>query len=228
MHSWDQILIHPRYTPRILNAQLCKLCLMKSIVDIKSNAVGSDKISPTLIKLILPHIARYITHIYNTILNSSEFPTLWKIAKVIPIPKVENLIGPCDFRPKSILSYLSKGFERIVASKLQSHIASNQLQTTWQSGFRSSRSTTTPLLDVVETLRHSLDNRDLGILTLLDFSKAFDTVDHDILLHKLKRTSKCNLVQSNFYLLTLPYLPQHIHNVQCDIYEKACLPRYLA
>lgn len=158
---------------------------LKALIGIKSNAIGHDNIPPRFIKLLLPHIVQYITHIYNTILTSSCFPSIWKIAKVIPIPKITNPKTAGDFRPISILSYLSKGLERLIADQVQNHLTCNRLMTIWQSGFRSNRSTLTPLLDVSETLRTSLDKGDMGILILLDFSKAFDTVNHDILLHKL-------------------------------------------
>lgn len=158
---------------------------LRALTGIKSNAIGTDNIPPRFIKLILPYILPYITHLYNTVLTSSNFPASWKSAKVIPIPKVSNPKGPNDYRPISILSYLSKGLERIIADQLQQHFAQNHLITTWQSGFRSYRSTNTPLLDVTETLRQSLDQNNIGVMVLLDFSKAFDTVSHSILLHKL-------------------------------------------
>lgn len=157
----------------------------RALIGIKSNAIGTDNIPPRFLKLILPHLLPYITHIYNSVLTSSIFPASWKTAKVIPIPKISNPKGPNDYRPISILSYLSKGLERIIAEQLQQHFAHNNLLSTWQSGFRSCRGTTTPLLDVTETLRQSLDNNNIGIMVLLDFSKAFDTVNHNILLHKL-------------------------------------------
>lgn len=184
-------------------SNVTSLTVMRALTGIKSNAIGNDQIPPRFIKLILPHILSYLTHIFNTILTSSKFPASWTVAKVIPIPKTKNPRTAGDYRPISILSYTSKAFERIVADQMQSYISSNNLMTTWQSGFRPNRSTVTPLLDVTEMLRQSLDHKEIGILALLDFSKAFDTVNHSILLRKLMSQfnfSSCTIRLLNSYL----------------------------
>lgn len=157
----------------------------KAIMSVKSNAIGDDGMSPRFLKIILPHILCYINHIFNTILTTSIYPSSWKCARVIPIPKVREPKSPADFRPISILPFLSKAFERLVKTQMSAHLETNRLLSTHQSGFRSGRSTTTALLDITENIRADIDARRISIVVLLDFSKAFDTVNHTFLLRKL-------------------------------------------
>lgn len=73
-----------------------------AIESVKSNAIGNDGICPKFLRIILPHIAYYVHHIFNTILTTSIFPDAWKCAKVIPIPKKSAPSSTADFRPISI------------------------------------------------------------------------------------------------------------------------------
>lgn len=170
--------------------------VMESIFAIKSNAIGTDELCPIFIKFVLPKLLTYITYLLNSIITQSTFPRQWKLAKIIPIPKSNN-----DFRPIAILPFLSKVLERLLNSQISSFLEKEKLLTENQSGFRKKRSCTTTLIDVVEDLRKSQDENMTSFLVLLDHSKAFDTVNHDILLSKLRRffyftDTACNLISS--------------------------------
>lgn len=149
--------------------------------SIKSNAIGTDGIDPRFLKILLPDCLPYITHIFNTILLKSYYPKDWKYARIIPIPKDDK-----TYRPISILPYLSKVFEKIINTEIASFIDRNSLLNCMQSGFRSNHSCTTALLKVSEDLRANLDNNMISFLVLLDHSKAFDSVDHNMLCLKLQ------------------------------------------
>lgn len=149
---------------------------------IKSNAVGLDGIQPRFMKLILPFIIHHIIHLFNTIVTTSTFPKGWKYAKIIAVPKTDK-----EFRPIAILPYLSKVFERLLHKQISKHIYNNNLLTDRQSGFRPQHSCTTALTDVVEKIRSDLDNNRITFLVLLDHSKAFDTVEHNVLSLKLAK-----------------------------------------
>jgi len=151
-----------------------------SFMKITSNATGFDNIEPRFFKLLLPSLLPYICHIFNTIIMTSVFPKNWKLAKVIPIAKSNG-----DFRPISVLSYLSKAFEQLLSSQIQTFIDFNSLLDNKQSGFRKNRSCTTSIIDVTEEIRINQDKKFVTFLLLLDFSKAFDTIDHHILCSKL-------------------------------------------
>lgn len=136
-----------------------------------------------LIDVILP----ILTHIINFSLESEVFPTSWRKAFIIPLPKINNPSSLNHFRPISILPFLSKILEAVVHKQLSSHIFSNNLLSNFQSGFRPGHSTATALLKVTEDVREGMESSKVTLLVLIDFSNAFNMVDHDILLALLSR-----------------------------------------
>lgn len=159
--------------------------VLQSLLSIKSNSIGLDNISPKFIKLILHLILPQITFLFNSVLTQSCFPSAWKFAKVVPVPKKSSPISISDFRPISILPYLSKALEKIMKNQICEYIHSHNIISEFQSAYRPKHSTTTALLKVTGDIRKNIDCRNLTILVLLDFSKAFDSVDFDILSQKL-------------------------------------------
>ena len=156
----------------------------KLINALKSNSTGSDGINAKQLKLLLHAALPSITHIINCSLTTGCFPDSWKIALIHPIAKSDCPENINDYRPISILPTLSKILEKIVVKQMHDFLSKEGKLNPLQSGFRQHLSTQTALLKVTEDLRKSLDSGDVAILTLLDFSKAFDSVDHDILLAK--------------------------------------------
>lgn len=154
--------------------------------NIKSNAFGSDCLSPIMLKYCLPCISPYVTHIINTCLERGVFPSAWKQALVQPIPKVNNPASLSDLRPISILPVLSKILEKIIYKQLYAYVDENNILPECQSGFRKSHSTTSALLNVTDNIIRACDEKKITALVLLDFSKAFDTVNHELLCAKLK------------------------------------------
>lgn len=154
--------------------------VLTSLLSIKSNSVGSDGINPRFLKILLPSLLPFITFIFNKILTTSQFPSKWKIAKIVPIPKTGS-----EYRPIAILPFLSKAFERILHNQITSFLHGNGMLTDRQSGFRKNHSCISALVDVTEEIRREVDKGKTAFLILLDHSKAFDTVDHSILCYKL-------------------------------------------
>jgi len=151
-----------------------------SILSIKSNATGSDNFNPRFLKLILPVILPVITDIFNAVLTQSVYPQSWKKARVIPIPKTNS-----DFRPIAILPFLSKALEKLMAEQITNFLTENSLLAEEQSGFRAKRSCNTALINVCEDIRMEIDDNKITFLTLLDHTKAFDSLEPDILCGKL-------------------------------------------
>ena len=167
---------------RQINVNIAEAAIKK----IKSPAEGVDKISITLLCKILPFVIHPLTDIFNTSLRTGIFPSMWKLAHVKPIPKTQSPVAASDFRPISILPAVSKALEHIVHFQISSYVKASNLLDPFQSGFRSNHSTCTSLLKVTGDISEAMDNRLVTLLVLLDFSKAFQTVDHDILLAKLR------------------------------------------
>lgn len=153
-----------------------------AIHSMKSNAIGLDEVSLKFVKIILPGILNVITYLFNRCLAENYFPTLWKRAKVIPVPKK----GGKEFRPISILPCLSKVLEKLMYSQIINHLRINKLHNKFQSGFREFHSCESAILEVSEVIRNAMDKNEAVILVLIDFSKAFDTIIHNLLVDKLK------------------------------------------
>ncbi|CAG9114816.1 unnamed protein product [Plutella xylostella] len=117
---------------------------------------------------------------------AGQFPNLWLKAYVLPLPKVPAPTAPNEYRPISILPFLSKILESIVHRQLTMFLSNGGLLNPFQSGFRSGHSTTTALLKVTEDIRCAMEDRRVTVLVLVDFSNAFNAVDHDLLLAVLR------------------------------------------
>ena len=154
-------------------------------VDV-SKATGTDNIGARLLKLAAPCIANDITFICNNSINSSCFPDKWKEAKVSPLHKSGPLEEINNYRPISVLPVLSKVLERHVSDSLTAYLNENDLLHKTQSGFRSHHSCETALNFMTDSWLNAIDKGEMIGVVLVDFRKAFDLVDHNILLNKLK------------------------------------------
>lgn len=187
--------------------------VQNAIRSTKSNAIGLDGISPKFLKLILPILLPYITHIVNACIYSSQFPEYWKAARIIPIPKKSNPSSPSEFRPISLLPFLAKIFEKLICNQIQNYLDASNMISKWQSGFRNKHSCESAVIKVTSDMRKALDCDKICIMVLLDFSKAFDCIDHTILLEKLRN----NFYFSNTALkLILNYLKNRVQVVETE------------
>lgn len=155
------------------------------IRNITTNAQGVDGITLDMILLTLPRTLGVITAIANKSIQTGVFPEIWKEAIVKPLPKTTCPKELKDLRPISILPFLSKIIEKIVCIQLSEYLHTNNILPHKQSGFRKGRSTATALLDVVDDILTGQDLGEGSILVLLDYSRAFDTINTTVLLSKL-------------------------------------------
>ena len=157
---------------------ISKMCNKKSS--------GLDEISPKMLKLSLPYILESLTYIYNISIEGNVFPTALKEAKVIPLPKSKDFSQISNFRPISLLSVLSKPLEKHVHKHLLEYLERRKLIHSLQSGFRQKHSCHTAVTRLVDTWLSAINDNHLTGAVFLDFKKAFDLVDHNILMTKLK------------------------------------------
>ncbi|XP_020295078.1 uncharacterized protein LOC109860420 [Pseudomyrmex gracilis] len=155
--------------------------------NIKSNATGSDGISVKIIKFILPYIMPIIEHIYNFSLSHGYFPECWKRSVICPVPKIKDPTMPKHYRPIAILPTLSKALERIVCDQVRDYLEENDLWDQFQFAYKKGHSTETSVIRILDDVRWAADKRMVTIAVLFDFSKAFDRVQHWILLQKLTK-----------------------------------------
>ena len=148
-------------------------------------AMGPEKIPVHLLKLALPYIVEPLTYIYNLSIKQNVFPSSLKVAKVVPLPKSKDKSDPNNFRPISLLPILTKPIEKHIQKHLLNFMETNTLFHKFQSGFRKNHSCHTSLTTLIDTWLSAINNEKLTGAVFLDFRKAFDLVDHSILLKKL-------------------------------------------
>ena len=146
---------------------------------------GLDNIPNKLLKMAAQIVSQSLTHIFNKSLCTGSFPNDWKLARVIPIHKNGAKYDLNNYRPISIISAVAKVFERIIHDQFYHYLTNHNLLTKCQSGFRASHSTVTALLETTNKWSVNIDNGLLNGVVFIDLKKAFDTIDHKILLQKL-------------------------------------------
>lgn len=169
----------------IATIEECKVFHLLSKIDTKK-ATGMDQIPSNLLKIAAPVISKSLTVMFNKSVTTSTFPDDWKLARVTAIHKKEAKDDMNNYRPISVLSCISKVFERIIYDQLYTYLNDNNLISANQSGFRPFYSTSTALLDATLDWLKTMDQGNLSAVIFLDLAKAFDTVNHDILIHKLR------------------------------------------
>ena len=150
-----------------------------------SKSSGPNSIPIKILKLVCKEISYPLTELVNLSFSTGQFPSALKLSKVIPIFKKGSPLETSNYRPISLLSNIDKIFEKLMYSRVSSFLEANNVIYSRQFGFRKSYSTTHALISIVERLRRCLDDGNVAIGVFVDLQKAFDTVDHGILCHKL-------------------------------------------
>ena len=148
-------------------------------------APGYDQIKSFVVKRVIHIICIPLCSIFNMCFETGQVPKELKLAKVIPIHKK----GPADvfsnYRPISLLPLFSKIFEKCMYVRLQSHLDKHEILYKKQFGFRAKHSTSHALLDFLLNSSKAIENKEIIVGIFLDFKKAFDSINHEILLDKL-------------------------------------------
>ena len=174
--------IRSTLTNIIIDENLVKDCI--SLLKVPK-ASGPDNISPKLLKACSGSICKPLLLIFNKSLESATFPTDWKSANVNPLHKKESKQFTENYRPISLLSCVSKIFERCVFKFIFNHCIDNKIITRFQSAYQEGDSPVSQLLEIYDIVLEAIDKGKTVKFAFLDVSRAFDRVWHKGLLHKL-------------------------------------------
>ncbi|CAF4942058.1 unnamed protein product [Pieris macdunnoughi] len=179
--------------PQSLNSELSNFnpCTTLEITNIIKTlntncSSGIDGINTKTIKCVVDHISEYLSICFNKLLHNGEFPDSLKKARVAPIHKSGPKTEPGNYRPISILPTISKILEKIIYSRLDTYLQTNNFIFKRQYGFRSKSSTLSATADLVSDIKQNIDSKKMVLGVFIDLKKAFDTVSHNLLLKKLE------------------------------------------
>ncbi|KXJ05275.1 RNA-directed DNA polymerase from mobile element jockey [Exaiptasia diaphana] len=155
------------------------------IMNLKTNKsyIG---IPPKCIKLACDQLSEPLAFIFNQSIESGVVPDALKIARVTPIDKGGNPTDPANYRPISTLPVLAQIFKKLIQRQLTSYIEKYEIMFEYQFGFRKGHSTAHAINEITDSLKKNIDNNLYTCGVFLDLAKAFETVNHKILLKKLE------------------------------------------
>ena len=187
---------------------------LKSAFDqLKPNkSSGYDEIHPTVVKQAYNLIKTPLKYIFKLSINTGDFPDKLKIARVTPIFKSGEETFLNNYRPISVLPCLSKILERIMYNRLYTFLNENNLLYEKQFGFQAAHSTDHAIVELANQIYSKFNENKFTLGVFIDLSKAFDTVDHDILLTKLKFYGIHNMNHKWFR----SYLTSRKQFIECD------------
>ena len=176
---------------RVLNSFLASPIDADEVVDMinklnSNKACGPNSIPSKILKMHSKTLSEPIKTLLNLSIINGNFPELLKKADVCPIFKKNDKTKCENYRPISLLSNLSKLYERTMHTRIYDFLEQSDVFYKFQFGFRKKYSTNHALLSIVEEIRGSLDNKSFACGVFIDLEKAFDTVNHNILLGKLE------------------------------------------
>ena len=188
----------------------------QAIFDILKNidvnkAPGPNCIAGVILKKCASNIAYPLSVLYNISFSMGQIPSDWKLANVVPVYKKGNKSNIENYRPISLTSLVMKVMEKHIRDEIYSrcwHLTNEK-----QHGFLPQKSCTTQLVTVLNDICHSLNSRNDVDVIYFDFAKAFDTVCHDIILHKLKHKYDIDGLMLNFIR---NYLQDRLQRVVID------------
>jgi hypothetical protein len=182
--KFTQITSNSSEIPELCNIQLTVDEVLKILRGLEvSKAIGPDGISPVILKECCDVLSPSLCVLFNLSLSKGYVPADWRLANVVPIFKSGDKQSIANYRPVSLLSIISKVFERCIHNRIYPYIS--HCITDYQHGFVKGKSTCSQMLRFTDFIGSCLDNNSQVDVIYLDFAKAFDTVPHNLLLKKL-------------------------------------------
>ena len=152
----------------------------------RNKASDIYKIKPTMIRDLTPTLAPILTPILNEAIDRHEYPDSLKVTKVIELYKKKSRTLPENYRPISLLPIIAKVFDTILNKQIMTHLTKHNIISPTQYAFRPNSSTTLALQTIINNIHRQKRKRQPTLAIYVDLSKAYDTISHDKLLHKLR------------------------------------------
>ena len=152
-----------------------------------SKPSGVDNISTKVMRDALWSLFHQLIWLINLIIQTNKIPISWISAKITPFPKDGDLSDVNNFRPIAILPVVSKILEHLIHDQTMLYLEQNNILDIHQGGFRKDHSTTLSTANVLDNIYLNINNQQLTYATFIDFRKAFDSINHTILLNKLNK-----------------------------------------
>ena len=197
------------------------LQICKDIDTTKSS--GINFISSTILKDAFMVLITQLVYLFNLSLIKAEFPNNWKMATIIPLFKGGNKSSVSNYRPVSLLPLPGKLLEKIVHRGITNYLESNKILSNNQSGFRKNYSTTKSIVDLNDIIFENMNNSLITAAVFIDLRKAFDTVDHAILLKKIEKMG----IKENLFSWCVNYLSNRkqrtlVNGIDSDYLDITC------
>ena len=171
-----------------------------------------------ILRLVSTPLSHWLSSFYNSFVDMGLYPTAFKVGRIIPLFKNGKSLNVSNYRPISTLLSLNKIFEKLTFNRLNNYFEANNIISDRQHGFRKGKNTTSAILQLVSNLLGGFHNKNYTVCIFLDLKKAFDSVNHSILLHKLHcygiRGNVHDFIQS---YLTDRYQYTNVNDVDSDM-----------
>ena len=186
-NPWDEQMFYCKKPPNCFNLKFIPLDIVEKLVKKidTSKSSGIPDINSQALKDAFAVPIPELTHLFNESLETGIFPDAWSIGYISPIPKEGDPLDAGNWRPISILPLPSKLLEQAVHYQVTIFLENNHILDQRQHGFRSDYSTSTAIFKLVKDLFHNYDIGQSTSCIFVDYKKAFETLDHDILCKKL-------------------------------------------
>ena len=188
-----------------------------------SKSTGVNSIPTRILKDNADIFSQILSNLINLSFNEGVFPELLQVAKTIPIYKKGDTLGCSNYHPISLLSNLSKIYEKCMHTRIYGYLEKYNLLYNKQFGFRLKHSTNHALVSLIECLKSGLDDKMSACAVFIDLQKAFGTVDHSILLQKLYYYGirGCQLNWFESYLTSRKQFVS-VNGVNSSLYDVKC------
>ena len=148
-------------------------------------STGYDHIPAFFIKPVSEFLVSPINFIINNFIKINQFPDIWKLARIGPIPKIQLPVELKDYRPVSVLPILSKIYERVALEQITNFIENKLIYHHYQSGYHKNHSTATLLAKLRDDIKKAMKASEITLAVFTEYLKAFDTIDFSVLIRNM-------------------------------------------